>query len=49
MAAVEKAGGKVTITAPKAAKPTEAKPKKEKAAKEDRAEGKGDDDNGAAG
>lgn len=51
VAAIEKAGGKVVITAPKAVKPTEATAKEEKVTKtkEDEAGGKGDDDNGAAG
>ncbi len=48
VAAIEKAGGKVVITAPKAVKPT-AKKEKATKTKEDEAGGKGDDDNGAAG
>jgi large subunit ribosomal protein L15 len=49
IAAIEKAGGKVAIAAPKVVKPAKSTAKKETATKEDEAAGKGDDDNGAAG
>ncbi len=49
IAAIEKAGGKVVVAAPKVAKPVKTAAKNEAADKEDEAGGKGDDDNGSAG
>ena len=49
IAAIEKAGGKVVVAAPKVSKPVKTAAKKEAADKEDEAGGKGDDDNGSAG